>query len=244
MVREVLVSDMLTEDMVRAGRELIEGMDRSPLDGSLIRYIDAAFWAKGMVDGSSRWRLYIFSPGVSFAGPRSGYRWAHDALARISEQGGRPVVPFEHVVMNDTNSDALDALRATFKRIDNVENYRSTDLALGSSYFEEIFIYRLDRTTRIECVVRSTELFARLRKKGHVFVFGKDLMRAPEFAVIGHGRLKANGELRVDIELPVKYGITSADQVVCEPFLPMAAGFEGQEPEWTISNILLTPAVS
>jgi hypothetical protein len=240
MVRKVLVDLALTDEMKSSGDDLVTAMERFPLEGSLLKAVDAAFWVREASDWESRWRFYIAAPGISFEGPLKGYDWIQRALRELARTAQGPLLPFDMIAIVDTDAPIIKALRESFGT-SVIRDYHPSDRFFGTYYFEEIYINRLDPTHTLQCTVQNPAGLKWGRGDNHAYIIGSGLVNLHGAAIIGHGAVKKNGTLQAKIDLPVKYGIDSCELISCEAVMPTAIYTEGQEPEWKARIILIRP---
>jgi hypothetical protein len=219
MDREILVANTLTHEMIEIGRQLIEEMERAPMDGAVIRAIDAAFWMKEVEDDFSRWSLVIAIPGLSLEGPRKGYQWVSQALDSMSKSPNAAAMPNNTVVVVDTIAGLMDALWASYG-MHGIRNQYHYQAVVGDKFFEELYIYRVDPRRLIECVLHDSKGINRKIRGHHVYVFGERLTPEMPLMIVAHGwlRLKVNDSWKAVLELPEKYGIESGNDVTCRSF--------------------------
>ena len=67
---------VLVDEMIGAGRKLIEALDESPFK------VTAAMWF--YLSENDEWRLIIASPYIDKEGPRKSYEFIQDQLDKLS----------------------------------------------------------------------------------------------------------------------------------------------------------------
>ena len=135
MVKEVVVTDYLTQEMIEAGVELIRRLDN---DANLD--VRAALWL--YVTESDAWRLMIATPELKVVGPRKLYQKIGSLIKEID---GHSKISLGDISVIDSNDPIIRALKVAIKSeqtdIDN--GIRLTRNAIGGQYIEDVYIYRL-----------------------------------------------------------------------------------------------------
>ncbi len=141
MVEEVLVKEVLTGEMIEAGRALIQRLDESTdLD------IEAAYWL--YLPEVNRWRLMLASPQVGREGPIAAYGTIWNALNDPPDQQSN--LSFNDISVIEPNQDLVAALRASMGTGNERMPVRLSRTAVQGRYIEDALIYRLGQSSKRE----------------------------------------------------------------------------------------------
>jgi hypothetical protein len=133
MAEEVVVKEVLTREMIKAGSKLIHYIKQTDL------VIDTCFWL--YLSESNIWRLIIASPEVKAHGPRKVYQKIQPILSKITDDlNGISLINIS-VVEND-NRQAL-ALRRAMESYEINANGRFVSGVYGGVYIEEAYVYKV-----------------------------------------------------------------------------------------------------
>lgn len=123
----------LTNEMIDAGRQLLEVLDRH---GFRAR---ACFWL--YFEESERWRFVVASPDVRVRGPRAAYRKV-EALARKLPRSAELFGPGDLTLLRD-NDPLVVALGRAFPKRPRISGIRLTASAVSGTVIDDAYIYRL-----------------------------------------------------------------------------------------------------
>jgi hypothetical protein len=208
MGKEVVVTEMLSKEMIEAGANFLRHLDAS---NDII--IDDAFWRRESDEDD--WHLVLVSPGVAFTGTRQGYSRMFDVLDNIPDP--LAVVKPQNVTLLDSWDPEVKALRSALSPFDIPEGYRITKVWLGNHYFEDLYIYRIIRTVMLTCPIDLKSPIGASEDGQPALIHLHNFNGVPAARVVAHGTLRVVGEKRfVEIELPEKYGITNPAQIICK----------------------------
>jgi hypothetical protein len=129
MAEATLVKSDLTPDMVKAGRQLLHGLDRQKTP------IDAAFWL--YVPEGEQWRLVLGSPELRNRGPRRLYKRVQSVLSREE-----PTVPLSSVALVDSADPLVQTLSSVIK-VSGGNGVRFSRNSINGQYIEDAYIYRM-----------------------------------------------------------------------------------------------------
>lgn len=136
MVTETLVKEALLSEMLVAGADLIERLEKAgfPLAAALWLYLPE----------SGLWRFVIASPEVGTVGPKKTYKKIQSVAARIPLDV--PRVALNDISVVDTNDALVATLQAALKPSNGVSGLRLTKTVLNGLFIEDAYIYRMRRT--------------------------------------------------------------------------------------------------
>jgi hypothetical protein len=128
MDKEVVVNGILTDEMIEAGANVLNHLDRMGVQ------VDTAFWYYYEEPGV--WRLVLSSPEVDLHGPLNAYSRLMDALSTL--HGLK--VPFQSFSFLSPTSFIVEPFRGLSQ---DYVNLRTTRWVLNGKYVDDAYIYRL-----------------------------------------------------------------------------------------------------
>ena len=133
MAEEVVVKELLTVEMINAGRELTQGLDSAglPVSGCLWLYKSE----------SNLWRLVIASPEVTTSGPKKTYRKIRSVLSKMPDSGSQLTL-HDISVVEETDS-LISLLRSAIKTGNGIAGIRFSRNTVGGRFIDDAYIYRL-----------------------------------------------------------------------------------------------------
>ena len=138
MAKEILVSQYLTDEMIGAGRALVEEVKKSKLQ------VVAAFWL--YFEEAERWRLVLVSKRFNKEGPLTLY----GELGKLIYDRDRQEVfgiRLENTTFMDANDRLVRALASAnglTERGNGLEGKRLPHSTFNGEYVEDIYIYFVD----------------------------------------------------------------------------------------------------
>ncbi len=133
MVEKVVVTQTLSEDMIKAGARLIGHLDRARFS------VQAALWLYR--PEAELWRLVIASPGVKSHGPRKDYTRVQSILAGITTD--EPMISLQNISIVDTQDPLISLLRSAIKTGQEISGIRFSKNTIKGTFVEDAYIYRL-----------------------------------------------------------------------------------------------------
>jgi hypothetical protein len=129
MAETILVKEVLTDQMIAAGADLIKQLDRSgwPVVGSLWLYDPEM----------NEWRLLIVSPSVKDDGPLAAYQRINAQLESVAHLSWEPI----SVVSPDDRR--VRALASAYKTGPDLQGRRVHRTAVNGYYVDDAYVYRL-----------------------------------------------------------------------------------------------------
>jgi hypothetical protein len=131
MAKEVLVSQFLTDEMIRAGEALIERVKKSNLQ------IVAAFWL--YYEDAERWRLVLASKRLNKEGPLALYQEL-DKLIYDKERQEIFGIRLENTTFVDASDELVRAL-ASANQLGVIAERRLPRSYFDGHYVEDIYVY-------------------------------------------------------------------------------------------------------
>ncbi|MGH2361825.1 MAG: hypothetical protein ACRDGM_14960 [bacterium] len=128
-----MVKPDLTTQMIDAGRQLLELLDRQKFRAR------ACFWF--YFAESDRWRFVIASPEVRVRGPHAAYRKVQ-ALARKVPDAAEVFAPGDVTVVKD-NDPLIVLLGKAISTGPGVSGVRFSNDSINGTFIDDAYIYRL-----------------------------------------------------------------------------------------------------
>jgi hypothetical protein len=130
MAKELYVGQLLTDEMITVGKQLVQRLEATiPISASFWFYICEA----------ESWRLFIVSPRVLTEGPKMVSNIVVNALN--ADNDAEYALSFFNVSVTDVHHPYVSLLH---KLPDDIEESRLTGVGVnGSGYIEDAYIYRL-----------------------------------------------------------------------------------------------------
>ncbi len=131
MAEETLVKEALTDEMIEAGKSIVESLDRRRF------LVDAALWY--YLTDQNQWRLVLATPELHVEGPRKTYRRLVQALRNAAIHG----VSLEDLAVLDTRDPLIQLLRGALKTDRSVRGIRFSKNTVNGQFIEDAYIYRM-----------------------------------------------------------------------------------------------------
>lgn len=133
MDTQVVVKEGLSAEMIDAGKELVQQLDK-------IKFIvRAALWL--YLPDENGWRFVLANPEVNTHGPTRAYRKVQNALSRIP-QGTRQIALREITVV-DTDDPLISLMRMTISTGREISGVRFSHNVIHGTLIEDAYIYRM-----------------------------------------------------------------------------------------------------
>lgn len=131
MAKEALVGQMLSPEMVKAGRALLEQLDTRPI------HVTGALWL--FLPEAFTWRLVFAAPEVRLEGPKKVYSKIKSASAKLPADSW--TVSISDISVSDDRAPFIQALRMLV----NVEGgeVRVSRSSINGMFVEDALIYRM-----------------------------------------------------------------------------------------------------
>lgn len=131
MAEETLVKDALTDEMIEAGKSVLENLDRRHV------LVDAALWF--YLAEQNQWRLLLASPEVHVEGPRKTYKRLLQAFRNTAVHG----LSFEDMAVVDTRDPLIQLLRVALRTDRSIGGIRLSKNMVNGHFIEDAYIYRM-----------------------------------------------------------------------------------------------------
>lgn len=138
MAKEIFMTQWFSDEMLLAGESLIKRLDQTDAK------VQAAFWLLDAED--TIWKLTIISPLVETDGPRNYYRRIDDI--NESAKPDEAVIALHDISVSGTHNRIFKAFLSIRDTVLWDEKLwlkkRLGKNFIGSVYFEDMYIYRMD----------------------------------------------------------------------------------------------------
>ena len=132
MAKDILVTESLTDSMMKAGAKLIERLDANKSE------VKSAFWL--YYTEEKTWKLIVASPLVDTEGPRNYYKRIVDANALASSD--EETVSLNDIGVTNTKNQIVQLLKMMVGTGDGVSSIRFSRNTINGIFIEDTFIYR------------------------------------------------------------------------------------------------------
>jgi hypothetical protein len=132
MAKDILVTESLSDSMVRAGTKLIERLDLAKAE------VKSAFWLYFSEDKS--WKFIIASPLVDSEGPRDYYKKI-DAVNESAEED-EDVVSLNNISVTNTGNQVVQLLKLAVGTGSGISGIRFSRNTINGNFIEDSYIYR------------------------------------------------------------------------------------------------------
>ena len=133
MVENVLVKEILTESMIKAGEELTRILDQMNWQ------VTASLWFY-FVD-ENQWKLLLTSPSVGKEGTKRAYQRIQEALGKF--QQGMPRIGLQDVAATDESHPLISLMKIAIQTEGGISGIRFSRNVINGQVIEDAYIYRL-----------------------------------------------------------------------------------------------------
>lgn len=134
MDKELVVRELVSDQMIEAGKTLIERLDESNSD------VRAAFWM--FFPDEKRWKLIIASQLVKYDGPRQFYKRVVEANKKADEL--ESVISLNDVSVTGTSDALVNLLSGAISTGNEISGIRFSRNAINGTFIEDSYIYRIN----------------------------------------------------------------------------------------------------
>ncbi len=132
MAKNILVTESLSDSMIKAGSKLIERLD---LENSQVK---SAFWL--YISDEKIWKLIIASPLVASEGPRKFYK--RIVAANESAKKNEDIISLNDIGVTNTNNQMVQILKIAIGTGDGISGIRFSRNTINGVFIEDSYIYR------------------------------------------------------------------------------------------------------
>lgn len=133
MVKTALVTSNLSEEMIKAGKYLIEQLDLTNSE------IKSFFWL--FFPEEKTWKLIIASPIVEKEGPRNFYKRIID-INREVERHQEETISLNNIIVTGLKNEIVKLLGFLIGTDDSISGIRCSGNTINGTYIEDAYIYR------------------------------------------------------------------------------------------------------
>lgn len=137
MAKELLVTEMLSEQMIMAGADLLKKLDESSCN------VKAAFWM--YFPDEKTWKYIVASPLVKDEGPRKYYKRIIDANAKIGNTEN--VISLNDISVSNIDNQLIQLLKYAISTGDSISNIRFSKNTINGFFIDDTHIYRMNVST-------------------------------------------------------------------------------------------------
>lgn len=130
MVKTVLVTVTLSEEMIKAGRYLLEELDKKQLE------IKSCFWL--FLHEEKTWNLIIASDIVE----KKGSKYLYKIVININRENNRKTISLNDIVVTGLKKDIIHLLGVMINTGDTISGMRFSRNTINGVYIEDAYIYR------------------------------------------------------------------------------------------------------
>mgnify|MGYP006298722171 CR=1 FL=1 len=132
MVKNILVTESLSDSMIKAGAKLVERLD---LEKSQVK---SAFWL--YISDEKIWKLIIASPLVDSEGPRKFYK--RIVTANESAEKDEDIISLNDIGVTNTSDQIVQLLKIAIGTGDGMSGIRFSRNTINGVFIEDCYIYR------------------------------------------------------------------------------------------------------
>lgn len=133
MAENVLVKEILTELMIKAGAELTRILDQMNWT------VTASLWFYFLEE--NQWKLLITSPLVGTDGPKRAYQRIQEALGNFPQD--MPKIYLQDVVLTDNAHPLISLMRVAIRTGGGISGIHFSKNVINGQVIEDAYIYRL-----------------------------------------------------------------------------------------------------
>lgn len=132
MAKDILVTEALSEQMVKAGAKLVERLDENKSD------VKSAFWL--FLPEERRWKLVIASTLVASEGPRNFYKRV--VAANQQAETEESVISLNDIGVTGVEHQVVQLLRHAIGTGGSISGIRFSRNTINGIFIEDAYIYR------------------------------------------------------------------------------------------------------
>jgi len=137
MAKEILVTELLSEQMILAGANLLKKLDESSCR------VKAAFWM--FLPEEKTWKFNLASPLVKEEGPRKYYKRIVDACKEAGTEEN--IISLNDISVSDVDNQLIQLLKFAISTGDSISNIRFSKNTINGVFIDDTHIYRMNVNT-------------------------------------------------------------------------------------------------
>ena len=134
MAKEILVTELLSDQMILAGAKLIEKLDDSSCQ------VKAAFWM--FFPEEKIWKFILASPLVKKEGPRKYYKRIVDVDKEVGAEDN--IISLNDISVLDVDNQLVQLLKFAISTGDSISNTRFSKNTINGVFIDDTHIYRMN----------------------------------------------------------------------------------------------------
>ena len=131
MVEEMLVGNLLTNEMISSGKELLQTLDEKRFE------ISAALWL--YLTENVKWILLFAIPGLNVKGPKIAYTEFYKFL----EEKPNLKLSLMNIKLIDSSDGFISLLKIAIMTYSGISGIRFTGNTINGYFIEDAYIYRI-----------------------------------------------------------------------------------------------------
>ncbi|MFH2047039.1 MAG: hypothetical protein ABIK92_18070 [Pseudomonadota bacterium] len=137
MAKEILVTELLSEQMVSAGADLLKKLDDSSCR------VKAAFWM--FLPEEKTWKFILASPLVKEEGPRKYYKRIVDASKDTGTEDN--IISLNDISVLSVDDQLIQLLKFAISTGESISNIRFSKNTINGVFIDDTHIYRMNVNT-------------------------------------------------------------------------------------------------
>lgn len=137
MAKEILVTELLSEQMVSAGADLLKKLDDSSCR------VKAAFWM--FLPEEKTWKYILASPLVKEEGPRKYYKRIVDVSKDARTEDN--IISLNDISVLNVDDQLIQLFKFAISTGDSISNIRFTKNTINGVFIDDTHIYRMNVNT-------------------------------------------------------------------------------------------------
>lgn len=134
MAKEILVTELLSEQMILAGANLLKKLDESSCR------VKAAFWM--FLPEEKTWNFILASPLVKEEGPRKYYKRIVEANKEAETEEN--IISLNDISVSDIDNQLIQLLKIAISTGDSISNIRFSKNTINGVFIDDTHIYRMN----------------------------------------------------------------------------------------------------
>lgn len=134
MAKEILVTELLSDQMVLSGADLVKKLDASNCQ------VKAAFWM--FLPEEKIWKFILASPLVKEEGPRKYYKRIIDANKNLNAD--EVVISLSDISVLDLDNQLIQLFKSVISTGDSIGNRRFSKNTINGVFIDDTHIYRMN----------------------------------------------------------------------------------------------------
>lgn len=131
MAKDILVTESLSDSMVKAGAKLIERLD------AISSEVESAFWL--YVTEERAWKLILASELAVVEGPRNYYKRVITANAQALDE--EDAISLNNISVTNTSNQIVQSIGFMI-RADDISDVRFSRNTINGVFIEDAYVYR------------------------------------------------------------------------------------------------------